>query len=106
MTFWQVSAELATTPAVIETTALEVRELDLDAAALLDEGESVTAATCQLTDLTTNEVVGGGAATVAGDVATYVVRNLTAGHDYRLHWLLTVSANKKVARLTICRCVA
>ena len=106
MTFWQVSEELATTPAVIETTALEVRALEFDAAGLLDEGETVAGVTTSLTDLTTNEVVGGGRADVAGTTATYTIKGLTAGHDVRLSWLITISATKKLVRLTIIRVIA
>jgi hypothetical protein len=105
MPFWQVPTDLATTPAVVETTAQEVRPLPLDAASLLEPGEAVRAASCTLTDLATNEVVASPRATVDGTTITVTIRGLQAGRDYRLNWLLTISPEKKIARITVVRVV-
>lgn len=106
MADWQVSAELATVPPVVETTALEVRSLTFDASALLGGSESITAQATQLTDLETGEVVGLAAPGRSGNVITQVVKGLLPGHDYRLIWTITISATKKPTRITIVRCVA
>jgi hypothetical protein len=105
MPFWQVSSDLATTPAVVETTAQEVRPLPLDAASLLEPGEAVRSASCTLTDLATNEVVATPRATVDGTTVMTAIRGLQAGHDYKLAWLLTIGPEKKIARITVVRCI-
>lgn len=106
MAFWQVSKELATDPAVVETTAQEVRALSFDAADLVGDGETVRSVETQLTDLETGRIVATGRATLAGTMATYAVKGLEAAHDYQLIWRVHITPANIPTRITVIRCLA
>ncbi len=105
MPFWQVEEELATTPAVVKTTASAVLALPFDVAALLAAGETATLPTATLTDLATNEVTRP-LVTLSGTVMTAIIKQLTPNRDYRLVWSWVISPTKKPTRITVIRCVA
>jgi hypothetical protein len=44
-------------------------------------------------------------ATVDGTTVMTAIRGLQAGHDYKLAWLLTIGPEKKIARITVVRCI-
>jgi len=105
MAFFQIDEDLATTPAVVKTTASAVLSIPLDVAALLAVGQTATLPKATLTDIDTGEITSL-TPTQTGTVLTVVVQRLTATHDYRLVWSWQISVTNRPSRITYVRCVA
>lgn len=94
-----------TDPAVFEMSSTETLPLGVDVAALLEDGETISAPAATLTDLDTGESVPGsvGASSVAGTVITQALTALVEDRDYRL--AVTFSAGGKTWTVfTLIRC--
>ncbi len=106
MAFYQIHPELQTTPERVKTLAAAVLPLVFDLAPLLLPGETPSNPRTALTDLETGERVSLPAPTLVGTTITQVIQRLTAGHDYQLVWIWTISPTKQPGKITIILAVA
>lgn len=97
------SLTLITNPDKVQQASGSTMPWDIEFAAHVAGGESISAPTATLTDLTTQTAHAGGILSVATTSSTVVrvtLQNLTYGHRYRLVTRGTVSASKTPAVYT------